>query len=971
MTKSRIHISKNYEIAGQESKAEDKNHDISKINRRDFIKFLGLSAGTIALIQACKNNPVLRNIPDKKLHDKENKINWYSTTCNSCSANCHIRVKCIDRIPVGIEGNSYSPITNGGVCTFGQASLLSLYNDNRPKEPIMHGNPVTWDAIDHEINQRLKQISGSKGKIIILSNTINSPSTLQLIREFEKEYPGTEHIVYDPISASGILNAYERCFGNRIIPDFQFHKSKVIVSFNTDFLNSWLSPAEYTHKYSSTRDIERKLDISNHIQFESVLTGTGAVADDRIVIDPSEEGIILLGIYNELAAKSGATKISGSIEGESQRYLLPVSELLWENKGRSIVLSANNDTSIQMIICGINSLLGNYGRTINIENPAFYRQGNDDKFKELSGRIENGEIKCMLILEADPCTDSADPDRFTNLLQKVETSVLLSSTQTSTSRNVKFNCPSNHFLESWNDHQPSMNTYSISQPVISPIFNTRQYQNSLSKWMGKEKDFYNYVGDFWMNNIFDQNTGTDFMSFWETTIRDGFYITASGSPNKVKLQLFLEPDARYILNNYQKKSKPEIFLFESAVFRNGAQSDNLWLKELPDPITKICYDAFCIVSPELAEANEVDEGDIIEIRNQKSVIRLPVAVIPGTAKNTIGIPLLKTSTTESGNRNNSTFRMQLSENGNTESHQFSGISFKKTGGKTDIVCIQKDQQLKKELYIKDFMLEAYFAYPLKQETEFKKEKKYQNSPHKWVMVVDLNLCTGCSSCVISCQSENNIPTVGRKEMMKNRQMQWLRVDKYFQPGKDGITNVHFLPVMCQQCDNAPCEAVCPVSATSHSLEGLNQQNYQRCIGARFCASNCPYDVRRFNFSQYYENPDIKNAFSNETGKLSINPQVSVRSRGVIEKCSFCIQRIQDAKAKAKNAGKPVMDGNVTTACQQSCPAHAIIFGDCYDKSSRVYHLIRNKRAFTLLPELNTQPSVYYLAKVRKSIFKDV
>jgi molybdopterin-containing oxidoreductase family iron-sulfur binding subunit len=954
MTGGRIHISKNYKAGEKQSGKEVKEHHTSNINRRDFIKFIGLSAATLALVEACKKNPVLKNIPAQKLN-KKGKINWYSTTCNACTANCHLRVKCNDNIPVKIEGNDSSPISFGGVCAFGQASLLSLYSESRPKEPTIDKKVVSWNDIDREISQKLKHISDSKGKTIILSNTITSPSTIQLINDFIASYPGAEHIMYDTIPSSGILNAHERCFGNRIIPNYQFQKAKVIVSFNTDFLNAWLSPVEYTHKYAATRDIERKLDLSNHIQFESVLTATGAVADDRITIDPSEEGMILIGIYNELATKSGSDKLPSEIQVPGSKYIIPVADLLWKNKGRSVVISANNDTSVQMIVCAVNSILGNYGRTIDINNPLLIRQGNEDKFRELLGRMEIGEIKAILAIDCDPCAESPDPAKFTRLLQLIETSVLISSRHTETSGKVKYLCPANHFLESWNDHHPVSNIFSISQPVISPIFNSRQIQNILLKWFGKEEDFYIFIKSYWMKVLYKEDLDSDFRNFWDNTISDGFFSTSAVTPIKVKLQLLPDTDANYILNVYPKKSKQELVLFESPVERNCSQSDNLWLKEMPDPATKICYDSFCVISPAFAEANDLDDGDYIEISNKSLVQVLPAVIIAGTAPNTVGIPLDK-----------STFNLLSSDGPFMANHQFSDVSFKKTSGKTKLVNTQKNQQLKKEVYILDFSLEEYFAYPLQQAQEFQKEKKYKNSPHKWVIVVDLNLCTGCSSCVIGCQSENNIPSVGREAMLKNRQMQWLRIDKYYHNQK-----IHFLPVMCQHCDHAPCEPVCPVSATSHSLEGLNQQNYQRCIGARFCASNCPYDVRRFNFDQYFNNPDINNAFSNEPGKLSINPEVTVRSRGVIEKCSFCIQRIQDVKAKAKNSNKPVIDGNIKTACEQSCPAHAIVFGDMYDKSSRVYHLIRNKRAFTLLPELNTKPSVYYLAKVRKSIFKDV
>lgn len=965
MTKERIHISKHFETSPEQSKVDKLNGVHGKLNRRNFIKLIGLSTASIALIEACKKNPILKNIPNQKATNKKGKTNFYSTSCGACTAHCHLQVKCYDNIPIKIEGNPKSPINYGAVCAFGQASLLSLYNDNRPKEPTINKSPIKWNELDIVIRSKLEQISASNKKTIILSNTINSPSTLQLITEFATKYPGTEHIIYDCIPSSGILNAHERCFGNRIIPNFLFHKSRVMVSFNADFLNSWLSPVEYTHKFSATRDIERKLDISNHIQFESVLSATGAIADDRLPIDPSEEGIILIDIYNEIAAKAGSEKLPEQSEIPSNPSVKSVSELLWKNKGRSLVISANNDTSIQMIICGINSLLGNYGRTIDIDNPSFVRQGNDDSFKELLSRMEIGDIKGMLILDCDPCADSSDPDKFSHLLKGVETSILLSSKQTATSEIAKYNCPAHHFLESWNDHKAVSNIFSLSQAVISPIFTTRQMQECLLKWIGKEEDFYSYLRRYWLTNIFKENNESDFNTVWDKTLTDGFYVADLANTIKYKSQILPETDARYILNMYQKRSKTELILFESPVHRNASQSTNLWLNELPDPATKICYDAFCVISPQFAAANDINEGDIIEISNKKSLINLPAAIVPGTAINTVGVPLMIAYFDSTLSLNNSTFKMLLSNTGNLSTHQFANISIKNSGRKADIVCTQIDQQLKKEVYIKDFSIEEYFAFPIKQNEDFKKVEKYKNSPHKWVMIVDLNLCTGCSSCIIACQSENNIPTVGRKEMIKNRQMHWLRVDKYYHSGK-----VHFMPIMCQQCNNAPCEPVCPVSATSHSLEGLNQQNYQRCIGARFCASNCPYDVRRFNFDQYYENPEIKNAFGNETAKLSINPEVSIRSRGVVEKCSFCIQRIQDAKAKAKNADKPIIDGNISLACEQSCPANAIIFGDAYDKSSRVYHLIRNKRAFTLLPELNTQPSVNYLAKVRKSIFKD-
>lgn len=967
MTESLKHISKHYKSAPEPERKESEN----QINRRDFLKFLGLSAATITLIEACRKNPVLRNIPEKKAINRSGKINWYSSCCSACPVHCSIRVKCYEGVPVSIEGNPSAPVEKGRLCTYGKASLLSLYSDNRIKGPTLSGKSISWNDADLQIRKQLDQISKNNGKTVVLSHTINSPSTLQLINDFITRFPGTEHIVYDPVSASGMLNAYERYFGRKIIPDFKFGKSKVIISFNADFLNSWLSPAEYSYTYSATRNIERKLDVSNHIQFESVLTGTGAIADDRIAIDPSEEGIILLGIYNQLAEKSGNSSLPSDVNIPALKYVKPVSELLWKNKGRSIVVSANTDTSVQLIICGINSILGNYGRTIDLDNPVNYRQGNDDRFSELTGRMETGEIKGLIIMDADPCADSHDPENFRKQLQKTAFSVLLGTANNLTSEFVIYNCPASHFFESWNDHQPSVNAFCLSQPVISPIFNTRQYQNSILAWIGKTPDFYSYLRDYWKNGILKVVDSPEFETAWKNAVRQGIITNEAVLTEKASPQIIPEADARFILNSYRKKSKTEIILYESAVFRNGLQSDNLWLKELADPVTKICYDSYCVISPAFADENKIDEGDVLLISNTKSKVELPAAIIPGIAPNTIGIPLLKAFKSETNEFTGSAFGMFQSDNPNPSSHQFQGISFRKTGKRSDITCTQIHQQLKKETYIRDFNIDEYLAYPISTGSEYKKEKKYQNAPHKWVMVVDLNLCTGCSACVIGCQSENNIPTVGRKEVSRNRQMHWLRVDKYYEQDKNGIMKVHFLPVMCQQCEHAPCEPVCPVSATSHSQEGLNQQNYQRCIGARFCASNCPYDVRRFNFDQYYGNNNIKNAYSNETGKLSVNPEVSVRSRGVIEKCSFCIQRIQDARVIAKNSDKPIIDGSVTTACEKSCPANAIIFGDCYDKSSRVYHLIKNKRAFTLLPELNTKPSVYYMAKVRKPVFKNV
>ena len=718
--------------------------------------------------------------------------------------------------------------------------------------------------------------------------------------------------------------------------------------------------------------------MSRHIQFEPGMSLTGSNADERFSIKPSEEGIILVNLYNELLVLSGT--MADNISKSAVDIKLIASEL-WANKGKSIVVSGTNDKNIQVVTNAINILLDNYGKTIDLSTPLYLKQGIDEDMTSLVNDMLEGKIDALIINNVNPAYDYPDSDKFIEGLNNVKLSISMSSTLDETSSLVNYICPDNHYLESWNDAEPKKGYYSLCQPTINRLFNTRASQESLLKWIGREIDFHNYIQEYWENNIYTQqdelnDRESGFKQFWINSLQNGVFEMASNTKSEIQ-HTFNATIIQQSIDEIKKQTAQtedfEIHLSESIALGNGKDANNPWLQELPDPISKVCWDNYASISPRHGIEMNIENGDVVTILSGSREFELPVLLQPGQAYKTISIHLgygRKNAGKVGNNVGVNAFQMAEIKNGSIQDTK-NGIEVNKADKKHLLALTQTHNSMEGRAIVRETTLDKYINNPSSgNEVHVEAEKKlvslYAEPVHigyHWSLSIDLNACIGCGTCIVACQAENNIPVIGKEEVRKRRIMHWIRIDRYY---SDSIENpqVYHQPIMCQHCDNAPCENVCPVAATMHSDDGLNHMTYNRCIGTRYCMNNCPYKVRRFNWYAYSKNNEFDFNMNSDLGRMVLNPDVVVRSRGVAEKCSLCVQRIQEMKVKAKLENRLLEDDEIKPACLQSCPADAIVFGNRNDENSVISKKFADKRNYHLLEEIHSLPSVGYLVKVR-------
>jgi molybdopterin-containing oxidoreductase family iron-sulfur binding subunit len=981
-------------------------------SRRDFLKLMGfgIAAATLA---ACET-PVRKAIPylNKPVDVDPGIPNYYASTYTAGGDYASIVVKTREGRPIKIEGNRMSPITKGGSSAQIEGAVLSLYDKHRFTGPIHEGAAIAWADLDANIASALGNISTQGGAIRVISNSVLSPSFKAAVGQFAATFPGTEHITYDPSSAYGMIKANEINFAKAAIPSYDFSKAKTIVSFGADFLGTWISPVEFTKQYAQTRKVSKsRPEMSRHYQFETILSLTGANADYRTSIRPSQEGLAVATLYNMIARRMGRPTVNA---GGEFLHLEEAAADLMNSRGASLVVSSSNDPNVQIMVNLINSMLENYGATINLSRAAHYRQGNDEAMASFIADLNAGRVKGVIFYDCNPVYDHPMGAQLAEAIAKASVSVAITDRASETTTAVKTIAPDHHFLESWGDAEPVEGHYSLAQPTITNLFDTRQALSTLLTWAGSETtDAYEYIREQWRNTTFANQTDvTDFDLFWDKTLHDGVYADASFVPAEISLiNDNLSAAAAAIAKDYSMdNTNTELVLYQKIGIGTGRQANNPWLQEMPDPISKVTWDNYVTISQRDANALGVVMKEGFTTRANVTVdgatVNLPVVVQPGQAPGTIGIALGYGRT--NGGRvadglGANVGPWQAVKNGIVHSFRTEGVNLQGTGEAYQIAQTQTHQTyMERDFVVQEATLAEYkedafagrYRPRIYKEGEFVKPstislwKGHRYSNHHWGMTIDMNSCTGCGACTVACQAENNIPVVGRQEVVNRREMHWIRIDRYYSSDADvsdlkGLEqaadnpDVVFQPMLCQQCNNAPCETVCPVAATTHSSEGLNQMTYNRCIGTRYCANNCPYKVRRFNWFKYHDNTQFdKNlAMNNDLGKMVLNPDVTVRARGVMEKCTFCVQRIQAGKLQARKEGRRPVDGEVVTACQSACPADAIVFGDMNDSESAIYKMLRIKeeeetktvqeeRAYHMLEDINVNPNIWYFTKIR-------
>lgn len=982
---------------------DDSKESSGETGRRDFLKMMGFGIAAASLA-ACET-PVKKAIPylNKPEEIDPSVANFYASTYNDGGDYCSILVKTREGRPIKIEGNALSSVTRGGTSARVQASVLSLYDKERVQDPLAGNKKIAWDALDKNIIADLQNISSKGGQIRIVSNTIISPSTKNAINAFISKYPGTQHIQYDPNSKFSLIEANRLSFGAGVIPSYDFSKANVVVSFSADFLGTWLSDVEYNKQYSKTRKIgSQKKEMSRHYQYESLLSLTGANADYRTPIKASQEGLAVAQLYNLLASKAGrGTAGTAKIEIKS---LDQAANDLWNARGKSLVISGSKDVSVQILVNAINDLLGNYGSTIDLSNPTFVKQGNDIAMNTFIKEAVAGRINAVIFYNCNPVYDHPSGNAIAASVNKISLKISTSPRLDETAALMNYVAPDHHYLESWDDAEPKTGFYSLCQPTISPLFRTRQAQESFLRWSGNTTTYYDFVRNYWRTTLFPkQSKFTSFEVFWDRSLHDGVFEAPTATGSQPAFAGDLAFAANSINQNYKADNKGiELVLYEKVGIGIGNQANNPWLQEFPDPISKATWDNYFAVSKSWADENKLKQGDLLKVTVKgKEPVTLPVLIQPGSQRDTISVAIgygrTKAGKVGTNVGKNVYPLAEVADNGFVGFAITEGVSFEKVSGERPLAQTQTHETyMGRESVIQESTLSRYKEnaqagryFPQISTAEGKKKPEqitmwnvHNYNNHHWMMAIDLNSCTGCSACIISCQAENNVPVVGREEVIKRREMHWLRIDRYYSSDAtrdEGYKEMEiasenpevvFQPMLCQHCNNAPCETVCPVAATTHSTEGLNQMAYNRCIGTRYCANNCPYKVRRFNWFKYHDNKqfsDVNIPMNDALGKMVLNPDVTVRSRGVMEKCSFCVQRIQEGKLTAKKEGRRPIDGEIVTACASACPSDAIVFGDINNPESAVFKLLETEvaeRAYHVIGEINTRPNIYYLTKIR-------
>ncbi len=965
----------------------------SSTSRRDFLKYVGFSTAAASLA-ACEG-PVVKSIPYVVKPDNiiPGVANYYASTIADGADFANVLVKVREGRPIKIEPNKMAGHW-GATSARVQASVLSLYDNNRLRGPLANKKPTNWKSLDAKVVDTLNSLKEAKEKIVVLTGTTASPSSNKVIENFAKSFGNVEHVVYDALSENAALDAFEAMYGTRALPNYNFEKADVIVSFGADFLGDWQG-GQYSAAYAKTR-VPKKGKMSKLVQFESNMSVTGANADTRVLLKPSEQIFALLNLYNAVVGTNFPSQ-----KTPADLAIIKAAKMLRKAGKNAVIVTGIQNKAAQILTNKLNTAL--QSEVFDASSPRYVKAGNDAQVTSLIKDMNAGKVGALLVYNSNPSYTLANAKAFNEGLKKVKLSVTFSANDDETAVQTQFVAATPHYLESWGDAELQAGHYGLMQPTIKPLFDTRQFEDSLLMWMGSSQNYYQFIRSNWQDNILKG-------SGWNKALHDGVYTASS----KVKLKenkVNLESIASAL--SQTKGSKFELTLYSKTGLGDGKQAANPWLQELPDPITRTSWDNYLTMS--IADAKTLGiknwnvsdgalNGDVVNLKVGKTTLKnVPVYIQPGQAKGSVGLAVGYGRT--AGMQED----MMIGVNAFTLMQNFNNVqavSIEKTSGMHEFACVQLQHTIMgRDEIIKETTLEDFIKKP-KEEWNEKHEfsLNHQEVPAEKVdlwdsfgddvgphfnLSIDLATCTGCAACVVACHAENNVPVVGKHEIRVSRDMHWLRIDRYYtsdmtneKAKEEGIfgtgemfndmthpqeaPQVAFQPVMCQHCNHAPCETVCPVAATSHSHQGQNHMAYNRCIGTRYCANNCPYRVRRFNWFKYANNDEFDYTMNNDLSKMVLNPDVVVRSRGVMEKCSMCIQKTQLSILTAKKESRTVKDAEFQTACSSACPTGAMVFGDVNDKKSEVATLTNDDRAFHLLAEIGTKPNVMYHLKVRNT-----
>ncbi|MEK6608678.1 MAG: 4Fe-4S dicluster domain-containing protein, partial [Myxococcota bacterium] len=928
-------------------------------SRRDFFRVMGLS--TAAVTAACSRAPVEKIIPYlvKPEEVTPGVASFYATTCGACPAACGLLVKTRDGRPIKIEGNPLHPLSRGGVCATGQAAVLTLYDATRARRPATGGRETTWAAQDAAIRGALARLAAEGRAIRLVAPSRMGPTEEAAIGRFLGAYPTAARVRHDALSTDAVADAHAATHGVAAVPAYRFDRARLIVGVDADFLGTWVSPVAFTRAYAEARAVgdgegaaarrARLQAMARHVQLEHGLSLTGSNADERLPILPSDVTPVLA----YLARQLGAASVAAPAPQAPREALDRLAGELDRARGAGLLVCGSADAGAQALVNAINQTLGNYGHALTLDDAV--PRPESRPMASLIEELRAGTVGAVIFAGVNPVYDHPDGQALGGLLGNVTLTVSMADRRDETAARAVHLAPDHDALESWGDAEPRRGLLSLRQPAVAPLYDTRARAESLLRWAGVEQTLYDFMRARWEAEVFPRAAAASFQAFWDRSVQDGVAevacepIAAAYRPEGVAEVLAAHP-ARGAGGGL------ELALHAPVGLLGGALGNNGWLHELPDPIAKTTWGNAAAIAPATAARLGLHDGDEVTVAVGPRAVKLPVLVQPGVHPRVVAVALGygRTAAGPIGNGVGAN-AFPLASVGPAPGE----VSIRPTGRRLPLARTQTHHSMEGRPLVREVDASSLRADPDAARPPAEPEDTmwpvHRYPGHRWAMAIDLNACTGCSACVVACQAENNVPTVGADEVRRGREMHWIRIDRYYAGSPDAPRVVH-QPMMCQHCENAPCETVCPVLATVHSSEGLSQQVYNRCVGTRYCANNCPFKTRRFNWFDY--------PHQDATANLVLNPDVVVRSRGVMEKCSMCVQRIQEGKAQAKAEGRPVRDGDAKTACQQSCPAGAIAMGDLNDATSRVARLAASGRSYRLLADLHVGPAVRYLAKIR-------
>ncbi|MCS6926552.1 MAG: 4Fe-4S dicluster domain-containing protein, partial [Candidatus Binatia bacterium] len=868
--------------------------------------------------------------------------------------------------PTKVEGNPQHPASLGATDVFAQASVLTLYDPDRSQVVTHLGQISTWNAFLSAVQTRLALQRITKGAgLRILTETVTSPTLAAQLQALRTEFPAAKWHQYDPVGRDYVRAGALRAFGEYVDTQYHFQRAEVILSLDADFLFSCPGSVRYARDFTARRRVQPDRATMNRLYVaESSPSLAGAMADHRLPLRPQEIETLAWVLAQRLGVLPGPSPAGQSLARHTA-WIEAVVRDLHQHRGASVVVVGDGQSpAVHAVGHALNVALGNVGSTVTYTAPVEAQPVDQvASLRELVADMEAGRVEILLVLGSNPVYTAPADLEFATHMAKVPLRIHWGLYHDETAALCHWHLPATHPFESWSDARAYDGTATILQPLIAPLYDGRSAHEVLAALLGQPgRSSHDIVREYWKTWYH----GEDFERFWHTALHDGVVAGTTFAPKAVALRAdWAQQQTQNVGGEVPQDATPPsltlIFRPDPTVW-DGSVANNGWLQELPKPLTMLTWDNAALVSPATAERLGLVQEEVIELRVRERSVRAPVWILPGQAEDTVTVSLGYGRTRAGRIGSGIGFNAYVLRLAETPWYA-EGLQLRKTGLTYRLACTQNHHSLEGRPLVLAATLTEYREHPdfvhrfvhapAPQMTLY---PPYPYEGYAWGMAIDLTACIGCGACVIACQAENNIPIVGKEQVMAGREMHWLRVDRYYTGDLDN-PETYYQPVPCMQCENAPCEVVCPVAATVHSDEGLNDMVYNRCVGTRYCANNCPYKVRRFNFFQYAD-------LATPSLQLLHNPDVTVRTRGVMEKCTYCVQRINAARIEAKLQDRRIRDGEVLTACQQVCPTQAIVFGDINDPASRVSQLKADPRNYPLLAELNTRPRTTYLARLR-------